>query len=194
MRILATALIASAAIATPVLAQDGPPAPFGGAHVEVIGGVDRVRGGGTGKTGMTYGVAGGYDFQTASGTVFGLEGEYSDSTAKKCRNGVAVPGDRACFNAKRDLAAGGRIGFVSGNTLIYGKAGYTNARLSSSYEDGTPATALDFRSSRNLDGVRVGGGLETNVGNFLVKGEYRYSNYEDGVSRHQGVVGVGVRF
>lgn len=195
MRIVATALLASVALATPALAQDAAaPGPFTGAHVEVTTGVDRVRGGGTGETGLTYGISGGYDIQTASGALFGIEAEAADSTAKDCDNAVLVAGDRACFKAKRDLSVGGRAGFVSGNTLIYGKAGYTNARIGASYEDGTAATAADFNAARNLDGVRVGGGLETNVGNFLVKAEYRYSNYEDGITRHQGVVGVGVRF
>lgn len=196
MRIVATALLASLAVATPALAQDEPAAPntFTGAHVEVITGVDRVRGNGEGKTGVAYGLSGGYDFQTNSGAVFGIEGEVADASTKKCYSANIVAGDRACFKAKRDLYAGGRAGFVSGNTLIYGKAGYTNARLGASYEDGTAATTADFSDSTNLDGVRVGGGLETTVGNFLVKAEYRYSNYEQGVSRHQGVVGVGVRF
>lgn len=194
MRIVAPAILAAVAVATPALAQDAAPGPFTGAHVEVLTGVDRVRGGGTGKTGVAYGIAGGYDFQTNSGALFGIEAEAADSTAKDCDTGVLIAGDRACFKAKRDLYAGGRAGFVSGNTLIYGKVGYTNARLGASYDDGTAATAADFSGSRNLDGVRVGGGLETNVGNFLLKAEYRYSNYEQGLSRHQGVVGVGVRF
>lgn len=194
MRIVATALLASIAVATPALAQDAAPGPFTGAHVEVLTGVDRIRGGGTGETGLTYGIAGGYDFQTNSGLLFGIEAEATDSTAKDCDNSVLVNGDRACFKAKRDLYAGGRAGFVSGNTLIYGKAGYTNARLGATYDDGTAATAADFSDAANLDGVRVGGGLETNIGRFLAKAEYRYSNYENGVSRHQGLVGLGVRF
>lgn len=194
MRIVATALLASVAVATPVFAQDAAPGPFTGAHVEVLTGVDRARGGGNGETGLAYGIAGGYDIQSRSGALFGIEAEAADSTARDCTRGAVIAGDRACLTAKRDLYAGGRAGFVSGNTLIYGKVGYTNARIGASYDDGTTSTVNDFSASRNLDGVRVGGGLETNVGNFLLKAEYRYSNYEDGFTRHQGVVGVGVRF
>lgn len=193
MRIVATALLASVAVATPAFAQDAP-GPFTGAHVEVITGVDRAKVPGDSRTGVAYGIAGGYDIQSGGGALFGIEAEAADSSAKGCETGVLVAGDRACVKAKRDLYAGGRAGFVSGNTLIYGKVGYTNARLGASYEDGTAGTAADFDRSRNLDGVRVGGGLETNVGNFLLKAEYRYSNYEQDVSRHQGIVGVGVRF
>lgn len=194
MRIVAPALLAAVAVATPAFAQDGAPAPFSGPHVEVITGVDRAKVPGDSRTGVVYGIAGGYDFQTSGGAVFGLEAEAADSTAKGCERGVVVATDTACMKAKRDLYAGGRAGFVTGNTLVYGKVGYTNARLGASYEDGTAATAADFSGANNLDGVRVGGGLETNVGRFLLKAEYRYSNYEQGVTRHQGIVGVGVRF
>lgn len=192
-KFVTAALLASAVAATPAFAQEAR-SPFSGAHVEVTTGVDRLRGGGTGETGLQYGIAGGYDYATASGALFGIEAEAADATTRDCDRDVVRTGDRVCFKAKRDLYAGGRAGFVSGNTLIYGKVGYTNARVSASYEDGTTATAADFSSGRNLDGVRVGGGLETNVGNFLLKAEYRYSNYEQGLSRHQGLVGVGVRF
>lgn len=197
MRIVATALLATVAFATPVFAQEGPSetaTPFTGAHVEVVTGIDRLRGGGSGETGLGYGVAGGYDIQTSSGFLIGAEGEVTDSTGRDCNRSVLVAGDRACATVKRDLYAGGRAGFVSGNTLIYGKVGYTNARVGASYEDGTASTTADFRDSTNLDGVRVGGGLETNIGRFLAKAEYRYSNYENGISRHQGLVGLGVRF
>ena len=153
-----------------------------------------VRANGSGDTGVTYGIAGGYDFQTPSGTVFGIEGEVADATTDDCVSGVVVASDRLCAKAKRDLYAGGRVGFTSGSTLIYGKAGYTNLRVGASYEDGTAATASDFSTASNLDGVRVGAGLEKNLGRVSLKAEYRYSNYEDGVSRHQGVVGAGIRF
>lgn len=198
MRTLFTAPVLTAlaltAAATPALAQDTGAPTFTGGHIEAITGVDRVRQNGSGDTGVSYGVAGGYDVQTASGTLFGIEGEYADATTDNCVRGVIVATDRLCAKAKRDLYAGGRIGFVAGSTLIYAKTGYTNFRVGASYEDGTAGTVNDFSNSRNLDGVRVGGGLEKNLGNFSVKAEYRYSNYEDGVSRHQGVIGAGIRF
>lgn len=194
MRNTFAAVLLAAATAAPAFAQEGAPLPFAGGHVEAIGGVDRVRANGSGETGVTYGVAGGYDVQTQSGTVFGVEGEFAGSSADGCVRGTLVPADRLCANAKRDLYAGGRIGFTSGSTLIYAKAGYTNFRIGASYEDGTAATASDFSINSNLDGVRVGGGLEKNLGNISLKAEYRYSNYQDGVTRHQGVIGAGVRF
>jgi outer membrane immunogenic protein len=193
MRTQLTALLLAATAALPAFAQDVPPT-YSGGHVEVITGVDRVRANGEGKTGVLYGLNAGYDFQSAGGGVFGIEGEVADASTKTCASGVIAANDRVCAKAKRDLYAGGRAGFVAGSTLIYGKAGYTNLRVGASYEDGTAGTAADFSNSRNLDGVRVGGGLEKNLGSLSVKAEYRYSNYQDGISRHQGVVGAGIRF
>jgi len=53
----------------------------------------------------------------------------------------------------------------------------------------------------NLDGFRVGAGLEYNISpTTYVKGEYRYSHYGDvdgydiDLDRHQLVGGVGIRF
>ena len=47
----------------------------------------------------------------------------------------------------------------------------------------------------NLDGVRVGAGLQYAIGGkSYVGGEYRYSNYEADVSRHQLALTVGTRF
>lgn len=192
MRTKLTALLLAATAAVPAVAQDVP--TYSGGHVGVITGVDRLRANGDGKTGVLYGITGGYDVQSAGGGVFGIEGEVADASTKTCVNGVVAAGDRLCAKAKRDLYAGGRAGFTTGSTLIYGKAGYTNLRVGASYEDGTAGTAADFSNSRNLDGVRVGAGLEKNLGGMTVKAEYRYSNYQDGVTRHQGVVGAGIRF
>ena len=84
---------------------------------------------------------------------------------------------------------------VGGNTLLYAKAGYTNARIGLDYEDGTAATDPDFSIGTNLDGVRAGAGAQFGIGeNTYLKTEYRYSNYEQGFDRHQVVAGFGLRF
>jgi len=172
------------AAAAPALAQDGPSAgTFNGAHVEALGGWDRVQGEGSHDDGVLYGVGAGYDIQRGN-AVFGVEGEASDSTQKEELGGVTQ-------HAARDLYVGGRAGVVvGGNNLLYAKAGYTNARYTVS---GT-ATGVDLAHG-NLDGVRVGAGIEHQLGSrAFVKTEYRYSNYEQGVSRNQVVAGVGLRF
>jgi len=172
MRTLYVAAAAAAFAATPAFAQDTAPAAFNGGHVEVIGGFDSIHGGGDSENGVAFGIAGGYDFRTG-GAVIGLELEAAESTVSD--SGV---------EAGRDLYAGARIGGVIGERgLIYGKVGYTNARASFA------GTGVNF------DGIRAGAGIEWMVGsNVSIRGEYRYSNYEDGLSRHQGVIGLGFRF
>ena len=55
--------------------------------------------------------------------------------------GVVIAGDELRVRAGRDLYVGGRVGVVvGGNTLLYAKAGYTNARVRVDYEDGTAGT------------------------------------------------------
>ena len=189
---LLSALLAGAFVA-PAQAQEA--APFSGLRVEGIVGYDNVDVEGEGSDGVTYGAQVGYDFQSG-GAVFGVEGEVSDSTVDECVSGVDIAGDELCAQAGRDLYVGGRVGAALGrNVLAYGKAGYTNARVSLDYDDGTTGTTLDFEEGENLDGVRVGAGLEYALGpNSYAKTEYRYSNYEQGFDRHQVVAGFGFRF
>lgn len=192
---LLTGLMAGIAVvaATPAAAQEA--APFSGPRVEGIVGYDTTDVEDENSNGIAYGVGLGYDFQTG-GVVVGVEGEASDSTLDECVANVDLVGDELCVDAGRDLYVGGRVGAaVSRNVLVYGKAGYTNARVALDYEDGTAGTALDFEDGENLDGVRVGGGLEFALGpNAYAKTEYRYSNYEQGFDRHQVVAGFGFRF
>jgi outer membrane immunogenic protein len=180
MRIFAISALALATVATPAFAQADEDS-FTGGHIEVIGGIDHVSDGNSGDTGGVYGIAAGYDFDLGN-LVGGIEGEAALSTANDC---VGV----ACVEAGRDLYAGGRLGIkVGGRSVAYIKGGYTNARAKGTLS-GTTLTTDDF------DGVRVGVGAMTTVnGHFFVKAEYRYSNYEQGVTRHQGVVGVGFAF
>lgn len=194
-KFLTAALLAAPALvglSAPAFAQSD--APFTGPRVEGIVGWDRVQAEGDHKDGAVYGAVLGYDWQQGN-TVFGAELEATDSSADVCARDVSRAGDRLCVGAKRDLYIGARVGaVVSPNTLLYAKAGYTNARFGYDYDDGGNGD-LDYGNGTNLDGFRVGAGAEYKIGtNTFVKGEYRYSNYEAGVSRHQALAGFGVRF
>lgn len=81
---------------------------------------------------------------------------------------------------RADLGAGARLGYVvNENVLAYARGGYTNLDL----------------GRRSVDGLTVGGGLEVNVaGPVYGKVEYRYTDFEGGLGRHGGLVGVGLRF
>lgn len=193
MRKYVIAALFAATAAAPALAQ--PAAPFTGPRIEALVGYDHLRGDGGGRDGVSYGVGVGYDFQIG-GAVAGIEGEAGDSSVSQCQNGFVTAADRICVNAKRDLYVGGRLGAVVGpRTLVYAKAGYTNQRVGVNYTDGTQAGAGNFRLAENLNGVRVGAGIEHQLGSrTYLKAEYRYSNYEKGFDRHQVVGGIGVRF
>ena len=193
MRNYLIAALAAGTLATPAFAQDQ--GNLSGFRVEGLVGYDRPSVEDENADGVVYGVGVGYDFQSG-GAVFGIEAEASDSTANERVAGFALPGDELRVRAGRDLYVGGRVGAVVGsNTLLYAKGGYTNARVRVDYEDGTAGTAADFTDRTNLDGVRAGAGAQFGIGsNAYVRTEYRYSNYESGVDRHQVVGGFGFRF
>ncbi len=193
MRKLVLSALLAGTIASPALAQQT--GNFAGPRIEGVVGYERADIEGEDSDGVSYGVGLGYDFQTG-GMVVGVEAEAADSTVDECVTGVTLATDQLCAELGRDLYVGGRVGAaVSPNVLLYGKAGYTNNRAAFDYEDGTAATTLDFERGENLDGLRVGGGLEFALGpNSFAKTEYRYSNYEQGFEKHQVVAGFGFRF
>ena len=219
MRKLVLAAASLAALsATPALAQSDPDKKFDGPRAGVILGYDRLQPGQVPNSsiddrnsadGLTYGGDVGYDHQTNSGWVFGVEGEVTGSTSKVTNNPSAAGAlGYGRVKAGRDLYAGARLGYtVTPNTLIYAKGGYTNQRLDLVASDGTTETGAHY----NLDGWRAGVGLEQSLGGkAYAKVEYRYSNYGQArleypsggntnnfsvdTDRHQLVAGVGVRF
>lgn len=57
------------------------------------------------------------------------------------------------------------------------------------------SATIRTKSGDNLDGFRVGAGYQLGISDKIYgKVEYRYSNYEADFSRHQGMVGLGVKF
>jgi outer membrane immunogenic protein len=223
MRYLTLALlIAGSAMATPALAQDGAgPASdpvFTGPRVGAIIGYDHVGAGSSVSNnngrddqkidGLLYGGDLGFDV-AAGGLLLGAEGEATGSTAKSDTS----PYTSTTFGfgrvrQLRDLYVGGRVGILaSPTTMIYAKGGYTNAQLRVLAGSTNESTSTRF----NLDGYRVGAGIEHAVGrNTYAKVEYRYSNYgrasvlygSGGTSgkfdvdtdRHQLVASYGIRF
>jgi outer membrane immunogenic protein len=193
MRKYLLAALCAGTLATPAFAQDQ--GNLSGFRIEGLVGYDRPSVQDESADGVAYGVGVGYDFQSGN-AVFGLEAEATDSSASERVAGAVLPGDELRVRAGRDLYVGGRVGaVVGGRTLLYAKAGYTNARVRVDYEDGTAGTVNDFTDRTNLDGIRAGAGAQFSIGsNAYVKTEYRYSNYQDGVDRHQVVGGFGFRF
>jgi len=194
-KLILAALVAGTAV-TPAFAQSATDTGrFTGPRVEAIVGYDTTKDDGEGRDGAVYGIGAGYDVQVGS-LVVGVGAEASKSTIDQCVNGAVAAGDELCIEAGRELTVGGRAGFLLGsNALVYGHAGYTNARVDVDYTPVTGGANPFAGQDSTLDGVRVGGGLEVGLGtNAFAKAEYRYSNYEQGFDRHQIVGGIGLRF
>jgi outer membrane immunogenic protein len=158
--------IVLASLAALAFATPAAAADFSGPRVgAVIGLADDDF---AGSEAFTYGVNAGYDFDLGS-TVAGITVEYQDTSEDGLR---------------RDLSAVGRYGFKAGDAaLVYGLAGYTNLGVE----------ALGFETE--LDGVRVGGGVEYALTDQVYANvEYRYSNYEADLDTHQFAAGLGFRF
>lgn len=187
--------------ATPAFAQDST---FSGVNLAVLGGYDSVRlsdGVDSGSKGdFAYGVSLGYNADLGSAVV-GVEAEIADSEVSDYLDDVLTPGDRITLAAARDIYVGVRAGAkLAPNVLAYAKGGYTNARIKATYDDGVDVLS----DGDNLDGYRLGAGLEYSFGRFGLRGEYRYSDYGDisfdGVStgismqRHQVLVGLVGKF
>lgn len=194
-----TILIAAAALAglpAAASAQTPESVPHSGLRAEGIVGYDALTSG-EDSDGVVYGGAVGFDAAVGRITL-GAEGEFTESSIKGEQGNLLVPGDSARVKLGRDLYVGGRVGFpVSPETLVYGKAGYTNARINTRYL----APAASFRDKSDADGFRLGAGVEQKIGTqTYVKAEYRYSNYKEiedfdiDADRHQVVAGVGIRF
>ncbi|MET0179266.1 MAG: outer membrane beta-barrel protein [Novosphingobium sp.] len=208
----------SALAAAPALAQDSQ-STFTGPRVEAIVGYDVAQAGSSVDNdttdsddqsidGLLYGIGAGFDFAVGR-LVLGVEGEYTDSTAKTTYDNGDFEGfGFGSVKTGRDLYVGARAGVLATpKTLVYGKAGYTNARFDVLANDGTTELSSNF----DTDGWRVGAGVEQAIGsNTFAKVEYRYSNYNEGevdypvgadsdrfdidLDRHQVVGSIGIRF
>jgi outer membrane immunogenic protein len=183
---------ALAAFAAPAHAQPAGP------RVEALVGFDYIKGNTDDVTGVNDdlssenfagGVRVGFDMPLG-GAAIGIDLEATESMVDfSATEGTTTTAE---LNAGRDLYAGGRLSILASDAgNFYLGAGYTNLRISADVTTGT-VTASD---SANLDGVRGLAGFQFNLGTSSFVGvEYRYSNYEADVIRHQVMGGFGFRF
>lgn len=181
-----------------------PAAASAQAFVQAETGLDSAAMNGDPDHGLHYGFTAGYDLPLQGSLFVGVQGTASDSTAKGCETpnyvfeGLLLREaitSKTCVKAGRDLSADIRVGVaLTPKFKIYGLAGYANARVRTTqrydYDD-----SADVSSARNLDGFRLGGGIEYDLTKrFFAKAEYRYSNYESAVKRNDGVFALGAKF
>ncbi|MFL6858007.1 MAG: outer membrane protein [Allosphingosinicella sp.] len=200
--VLAGALLAGGLAfgASPAAASDDT--PFQGFRIEAITGYDDVgvdfdddvyNGGKNSQSGFMYGLGVGYDFQ-AGALVFGVEGEWSDSTASRTDDfsgtrvtnpiaGVPTPVTTHLESkAGADFYVGGRVGYVvSPEAMIYLKAGYSSGKIEMDGSGKDNGVAYTFDEKVSVHGFRLGIGGEYRFSeNFYGKAEYRYTNYNNG--------------
>ena len=157
--------------------------------------------GNTFKTsGLRAGVYAGLDIQVSPSWVVGLEGDwagYKQSTTvagllgcstAACTGGALVPfnlsGDFTSVKFGDDYSARVRAGYLLTSTVLaYGTAGVAWQRMSTTMActgATSPACLFDHSETQNntLLGYTVGGGAEWRVApNWVLRGEYRYSNF-----------------
>ena len=214
--ICATSLFGFAA--APAMAQDD--SGFSGPWVAGVAGYDINKTGSTqdddldedrdeSLEGLLYGGAVGYDYDFGN-VVVGAEAELTGSTAEDDYDNASETFALGNVDAGRDIYVGGRVGFKAmPDTLLYAKAGYTNARYNYIGSD----NETDYDVNLDTDGYRLGAGVEQRFGtNTFARLEYRYSNYSEGeidfeldgmddsdrfdidTDRHQVVAMAGLRF
>lgn len=189
----AAALLATAA--TPAFAQDGATVYVGPVvgydNVKISDGTDSES-----DDGILYGITAGVDFDLGPGMFAGLEAELTDSGVGESIDDVLVAGDRVSLEAGRNIYVGARLGAAVGSAKVYVKGGYANGKIEGSYDD----TVTVVSDSDELDGWVLGTGAQFDVSPFVLRLEYRYTDYNDleafgvntglNVSRHQVVAGA----
>lgn len=160
---------------------------------------------GSSKTAFNYGLEVGYEFPIGDSFVVGPYAGIDFASDKTCSE--VLGDDLACLKNGRNFSAGIRGGVkLFGNTQLYAKGGYSNGRLKLNYDDGVGGLA-PFTIADDRDGFHLGAGGEMAISSrTFAKIEYVYTDYanakfadEDvsiGIdrSRHQVLVGVGMRF
>lgn len=133
------------------------------------------------RDGTDWAAHAGFDYQMGS-IVVGVVGEYgrtdiSDSVAAFS----TTPAFYTLTRELRDTASlRARVGFASGNTLVYGTGGVAWGKIRNSFS--TSNTANVFTNSGNDDawGYRAGGGVEQRLGGGLSIGvQYLYTSLKD---------------
>jgi outer membrane immunogenic protein len=140
----------------------------------------------------------GYNWQVAPQWLVGLEGDVGFGSKTSTINGVALPGaggfsindpgDSFAVRASWDASARARLGYlVTPTFLIYATGGpaWQHVEATSTCgpnnanctDTGVQFTSI-IRDSTTKLGFTVGGGIETMLcGNWLLRGEFRYSDF-----------------
>lgn len=131
------------------------------------------------RAAVTVGFDGIQGVRDTTNVTYGVTAGYDFATPSGVIAGVEA-GAGNVFD-RRDFNGSVRLGYkLSDNVLGFGTAGYTNFRDS---------------AGRALNGAQLGAGFEAVIsGPVSATVGYRYSNYEQGVSKHSAYTGFVARF
>lgn len=170
------------------------PALADGFRAEVHGGWEHMDTANVGShDAATYGFGLGYDFGLAENLFMGVDANVDDNTSKACAYDVYLTGDRECVKSGIDLSAGLRLGFKTSDdrAKLYALVAYTHAKAGHIYDDGVTEDHINDWG----DGWRIGAGYQYSfTANLYGKIEYRYSEYNNDIARHNVIAGVGYQF
>jgi outer membrane immunogenic protein len=135
----------------------------------------------------------GYNHRIGENFVIGAEAGFSGAVDDEIR--AQSDGNAVTLDPRYSFDLSARAGYlVTEETLVYLRGGYANTRVRTALEGEDDI----LRSSDNLDGWSVGGGIERAITDRIsARVEYRYSDLgtDDGRwDRHQVLVGVSYNF
>ena len=194
----------AALFAQATAAQAADASGFVGTRLDALAGYDSTELPNKDGSEMMYALEIGHDRALGSWVV-GADLSLGTSNADKTVEDVWAPNDKLRVHYGLDIYAGTRVGrALSKRFLPYGRAGLALTQMRSEYSDGPIADVPDqppeltsprkFERPGTLLGFWVGGGFEYRIGKkAFALVEYRYSNFHDGLYRHQAVGGIGWR-
>jgi outer membrane immunogenic protein len=127
----------------------------------------------SGKSGLTYGILTGYNYQVGQ-AVLGVEGDFQGWTVGEMRY-TAVTGDFLTAHSKWGGSVRGRLGFAADRALLYvaGGAAFVSTKTS------IPFTEISVGADDTRMGWTAGAGVDyAFTDNWFTGIEYRYSQYE----------------
>jgi outer membrane immunogenic protein len=127
----------------------------------------------TGKSGLSYGVLAGYNYQVGS-VVLGIEGDFDGWTVGTIRY-TSITGDFLTAHSKWGGSVRGRLGYAADRALFY----ITGGAAFVSNETSIPTTGISIGGDDTRVGWTVGAGIDyAFTNNWFAGFEYRYSQFE----------------
>ena len=145
------------------------------------------------ETGASWGVGVGYDFGIGGQYYLGADLGLDQSSAAFQEKGGTISLEA---ELGRELEAGGRFGRAFENGMnLYARAAYVTATIDGEITFGGTGGSTRSPFTADTNGYRLAAGLELPMSErAFAKGEFRHTQYDEGLSSNQFVLGLGWRF